>query len=151
MAEFGEFDVAPSRDWRDDLIERYEARGFYQHVAVPAPPKQPQMRVVKRLRPAYDYDTKHLPWKSQEDADEAANYDFLRRSLEKRYGQDNVFVAFPTEAMEVEHPEYAEQPHHLFMVRPPENLNFTFNNNEAYERIVVESLIRRIGRRRTGQ
>ncbi|HVX58623.1 MAG TPA: hypothetical protein VG964_02710 [Candidatus Saccharimonadales bacterium] len=142
---YGEAEI--SRDWRDDLIDSLEDQGFYKHVIVPQPPRRPTKRVVKRWTPTYDYDTIELPWDNEEDRIEAENHAFLRRSLIKRYGFGNVTTAFPTQAMIRDNPRLGEEAHHMFMVRPPENIP----EEITPEQFDAKSLMQRIAARVRGK
>ena len=45
-------------------------------------------------------------------------YELALQRNKQEFGETNVRVAFPTASMEQRHPEYAERPHHVIMVRP---------------------------------
>ena len=127
----------PEQDWRDKLIEHYESQGFVEHLIIAQPPTQPTHRVVKR-RETHDYYTKELPWKSAEDELLARQHSDLQRNLYNRYGFGNVTTAFPTTAMIAENPEYGSVPHHMFMVRPPENSKQEPEPQETVSPIAVD-------------
>jgi len=104
-------------DWKDSLMASYQSQGFVAFRTVPQPPQRASRRLAALVGGRYDFEVEDMPWDSPADADMQFAYSSLLSELRDRFGAEHVVIAFPTEDMKQKHPEYADKPHHVVMIR----------------------------------